>query len=122
MYSLITLPSGVVDELTAGRNGGILLPVLGDLPWVRVEIAPELPMLAAITDLGRGEREALALATHRRDTLVILDDGLGRRYAKLLLIPVTGTLGVLLKGKRTGLVPEVRPLLVELERLRFWLQ
>ncbi len=121
LYSQVTFPSGVVAELLAGRQGGVLLPEVKDLSWVRVETAPELPLLAAITDLGRGEREALALATRRQAPLVTLDDGLGRQYAKLLSIPVTGTLGVLLKGKQAGLVQEIRPLLAQLEALHFWL-
>jgi predicted nucleic acid-binding protein len=69
--------------------------------------------------LGRGESSVLALALESKSPLVILDDGLGRRAAELLRIPLTGTLGLLLDAKKTGLVPAVMPLLNQLDRLRF---
>lgn len=50
---------------------------------------------------------------------MILDDALARRYAHVLNLRMTGTLGVLLKAKETGLLPAVAPVLDRLENLRF---
>jgi predicted nucleic acid-binding protein len=44
---------------------------------------------------------------------------LARRYARLLNLTLTGTLGVLLKAKETGLLPAVAPVLDRLQKLRF---
>jgi predicted nucleic acid-binding protein len=76
-------------------------------------------LLPIITDLGAGEREVLALGTETPDSLVILDDALARRYARLLNLTLTGTLGVVLKAKETGLLPAVAPVLDRLQKLRF---
>ena len=69
--------------------------------------------------LGAGEREVLALGAETPDSLVILDDALARRYARLLNLTLTGTLGVVLKAKETGLLPAVAPVLDRLQTLRF---
>lgn len=46
--------------------------------------------------------------------LVIIDERLERRHAKRLGLRLTGTLGVLLKAKRLGLVDAVAPLIDQL--------
>ena len=66
--------------------------------------------------LDRGEAEVLALASERSARLVIIDERRGRRYAKRLGLPLTGTLGVLLAAKDVGLISHIKPLLTELVR------
>jgi predicted nucleic acid-binding protein len=46
--------------------------------------------LRIAADLDRGEREVLAIAKQAADPLALLDDGLARRYARLLGVPFTG--------------------------------
>ncbi|HWO26904.1 MAG TPA: hypothetical protein VNO30_49580 [Kofleriaceae bacterium] len=53
-------------------------------------MADELALLRIVVDLDRGEREVLAIAKQVADPLALLDDGLARRYARLLGIPFTG--------------------------------
>lgn len=76
-------------------------------------------MLPLAVSLGAGEREVLALAIESVDPLVILDDALARRFAVRLRLRLTGTLGLLLKAKKTGQIESVRPYLDRLEDLRF---
>ena len=76
-------------------------------------------LLRIAADLDRGEREVLAIAKQAADPLAILDDGLARRYERLLGIPFTGTLGVLLKAKSIGHLARVSPVLDRLDALRF---
>lgn len=68
-------------------------------------------MLPLASDLGPGESEVLALALERPGATVILDDGTGRRCARLLGIPLMGTLGVLVAAKRRGWVRTLAPVL-----------
>jgi len=44
-----------------------------------------------------------------------LDDKLARQMARRLGVPVTGTLGVLLRAKQVGLILELRPLVTRLQ-------
>lgn len=75
--------------------------------------------LPLVTDLGPGEREVLALALETPDSVCVLDDALVRQVAKTLQVRITGTLGVLIDAKRAGIIPAVRPLLDQLQSLRF---
>lgn len=47
---------------------------------------------------------------------MIIDELKGRRYARRLSLPLTGTVGVLLLAKEKGLVHSVSALLDELKR------
>jgi predicted nucleic acid-binding protein len=79
---------------------------------------PLAPRMTA-TRLGPGEREAIALALELGADVLILDDLPARRLAISLGIPVIGTLGLLLRAKRRGLIPQVLPLMEELQEQDF---
>jgi predicted nucleic acid-binding protein len=118
LYSQVLVPASVVEELAVGRAAGHDVPSVAALPWARVVSSPTLALLALATDLGRGEAEAIAIA-HERNALLILDDGLARRHAKLVGVTLTGTLGVLVKAKATGHISTVAPLISRLTELGF---
>jgi predicted nucleic acid-binding protein len=69
--------------------------------------------------LGVGERQVLALAMGIANSLVILDDGRARRIGRLLGLRMTGTVGILARGTREGLIPRLLPMLDRLESLGF---
>jgi uncharacterized protein len=118
LYSQVLVPASVVEELAAGRAAGHDVPDIAALPWARVVSSPTLALLALATDLGKGEAEAIAIA-HERNALLILDDGLARRHAKLVGVTLTGTLGVLVKAKTAGHITEVAPVVSRLRELGF---
>ena len=115
----VIVPPAVIDELSHGRERGYSLPDPHSLEWITVRSPVSAPALRLIHDLGPGESEVLALALETTDSVVILDDALARQQAETLGLALTGTLGLLLDAKRTGLVPELRPLLDQLQKLRF---
>jgi predicted nucleic acid-binding protein len=55
------------------------------------------------------------------DPLLILDDAAARAQGKAMGLPFTGTLGVLLKSKQSGLIAVVHAFLDQLEKLGFFL-
>lgn len=119
LYERVVVPTAVVAELSDGAKHGYDVPVPSSFAWVDVEAAPGAAVLPLVTDLGDGERAAIALAASRRSDLLLLDDAIARRHAKLLGLAVTDTLGVLLRAKETGLVPAIRPAVDQLARLGF---
>ena len=118
-YGTITIPTAVAAELREGTLRGVDLPAFEALDWIRVRKPPGGLLLPIVADLGAGEREVLALGTETLYSVVILDDALARQYACSLNLTLTGTLGVLLKAKETGLIPAVAPVLERLQHLRF---
>ncbi len=119
LYQQVMIPPAVVQELAAGRALGLALPVPEHVPWVHVQAPPATPVWQVASTLGVGEREALALALAIPHALLLLDDGHARRFGRLLGLRMTGTVGVLARATREGLVPRLAPLLDRLETLGF---
>lgn len=71
--------------------------------------------------LHAGEVEVMILTQEQKADLVIIDDNAAKKTAKYLGLSVTGTLGVLLKAKRQGIVHRVDTLLAEMKRNGFYL-
>ncbi|WP_256875086.1 DUF3368 domain-containing protein [Nostoc sp. C052] len=78
--------------------------------------APEALILEPLSILvDRGEAEAIALAQSTPDSTVLLDDAQARRVAERLGIRRIGTVGILRKAKKAGLIVELK---VYIEQLR----
>ena len=120
LYSKVVIPAAVAKELMAGLVGGYDVPRIELLPWIEIREPPNAGT-SPEANLGLGEREVLALCAAFPGSTAILDDGLARFNAIARGIPVTGTLGVLLKAKELGFVAEIRPLLDRLAALGFHL-
>jgi len=109
------IPKAVADEIGTkpGKENDQVQALLKKgtlrLRQVSEKILAELPI-----DLGRGEREAIALAMDAGADLVILDDQQGRLVSRDKGLSVTGTVGVLIEGKERGFIPSLRP---EMDRL-----
>ena len=71
--------------------------------------------------LDQGEAETLALAIEQDARLVIIDEEKGRRFARRLGLPLTGTMGILLLAKEKGLVAEIAPLIDQRQEAGFYL-
>ena len=113
LYGKVAIPQEVFNEVTAKADSASRA-LLARLDWLIVECAPELPddyrrLISAKLHVGELEVMALALATGV--DAVVLDDNAARRTAKFFGLPVTGTLGLLLRAKERGIVPEVEPLI-----------
>lgn len=115
----ITVPTAVLDELSAGRKLGLNLPDIQSLDWITVRRPSSAIVLPMVTDLGAGEREVIALALEISDSVCVPDDALGRQIAVALQLRITGTLGVLIDAERAGFISTVRPQLDRLHALGF---
>jgi len=51
----------------------------------------------------------------------LLDESPGRIHAKHAGLRVTGTIGILVKAKKQGLISELKPLILELKEKGVWL-
>jgi predicted nucleic acid-binding protein len=109
------IPTAVSLEILAGPDSDPAKV------WIRSEsicarVAPITPVPVKIIawDLGAGETSVIALASSLTPSICILDDLAARNCAKVFQLPVIGTLGILLKAKTAGLVPQLHP---EIDRL-----
>lgn len=87
--------------------------------WMNVQPPSDVGMVAALRLLvDPGESEAIVLA-YEKGLRIILDDRKAREVAQRLGVPVTGTVGLLLKAKQAGLISAVGPLLNALNAHQF---
>lgn len=115
------MPEAVVIEIDQARRAGYRVPTFEAHPWIQVRKVTVPSYIEMVVDLGRGEAEALALASELDDPLVIIDDRLARQLAQLQRFRITGTAGVLLRAKQKGLIPAVAPYLENLKEAGFFI-
>ena len=90
------------------------------LDWLKVQaVANPSVVIALRTQMDEGEAEAIALALELENVLLILDDKKARRVAQQMRMKVIGTVGMLLRAKRQGVIAEVKPLLLKLTEADF---
>ncbi len=120
LYGQIHIPFAVYQEIEIGRNKEYYQD-LAKLNWITINEIQEKKALRYFLDLDAGEAEAIVLATEMDADLIILDEKLGRFHAKHADLKITGTIGVLIKAKKEGLIDELNPLLNELLEKDVWL-
>jgi len=93
------------------------------------EALPEWVEIIAVTDkyrqqilemqIDKGESSAIALALEIPNSAIILDDYKARKIAEQLGISFTGTIGVIIKAKLSGIIPSIQPLLQKIKQTNF---
>ncbi|MGC4128506.1 MAG: DUF3368 domain-containing protein [Bergeyella sp.] len=119
LYGEILIPLEVFNEIEAGKNKAFYTD-LSKIEWIKIEKIRNETSLSYFLDLDKGEAEAIILATEKEADLIILDETLGRFYARHAGLKITGTVGILLKAKQKGYLPELKPLLFELKAKEVW--
>lgn len=120
LYQQIIIPSAVFEEIENGKDK----PFYQDLrkyDWIIIQSINNQPSLRYIFDLDEGEAEVIILADEIQADLIIMDEVMGRRYAKQLEFRLTGTIGILLKAKELGLITSLKEHIDELIEKGTWL-
>ncbi len=117
----IIVPWEVGQELAAGHAK--------DATWQEIQSLPGIlhlskavtvhPLLSNQIDVG--EAAVIQIALDETHDAVILDDLKARRIAITLGLQVTGTLGILLQAKQTGLLLSMRVAIATLEKRGMWI-
>jgi len=111
----IVIPIAVRDEIVAGPGGAELLEGLKN--DARVRFCPNVAVSPGLLtwDLGSGETQVIAMASDMPGAHVVLDDLQARRCARAGGLKIIGTLGIVGRAKRTGIIGSAKPVI---ERLR----
>jgi predicted nucleic acid-binding protein len=89
--------------------------------WLRTQAPTNKNLVTMLRgELGEGESEAIALASDLGMS-VLLDDRRARLLARRLALPIVGTVAVLVRARREGLLAAVAPVLEDLERNGFFM-
>ena len=117
----LVVPVAVASELRRRGPTDPAAQALASTHWLRVMEVPEAPPVIQAWDLGPGESAVLSWCSTRRGAEAIIDDLAARRCANSLGIPVRGTLGLVLLGKKSGRLDAARPVLESLRAAGMYL-
>ena len=107
-FNTVFIPSAVEKEL--GRS----------VDWLIVRPVQNKDTVTTLkTQIDEGEAEVIALAMELKDVYVVLDDKKARRIAQEIGLEVIGTIGVILRAKKKGIIAEIKPVLNKLEEVDF---
>lgn len=122
LYKDIYIPQAVYDEVTA-KNDSACQQIKNNLNWIHIcKIQDQSQKRMYQAKLHDGEVEVMILAQENQNKdLVIIDDNSAKKTAKYLGLTVTGSLGVILKAKKQGLITSVIPLLNQLIQNGFYI-
>jgi len=110
MYSEVLLPEAVIEEYG-----------IPDFPCFSIRKIQDnlLSLLSTYANLGKGESEVIVLA-YQTGIKAIIDDMKARKAALKLKLAITGTIGVLLKAERPGLISSAYDKAAELRKTGFY--
>jgi predicted nucleic acid-binding protein len=69
--------------------------------------------------IDEGEASAIALSLKLAASVVVIDDLKGRNKAEKSGITYTGTFGLILKARQSGIIENVRPILSKIQATNF---
>lgn len=110
IYKKVILPEAVVKEF---GNVGIKCYAAQKVESKLIKV------LTQDLNLGQGEAEVIALAYESKGK-VLIDDLKARKIAEDFGLSVSGTIGLLLKAEKTGLITSALEKAQELKRMGFY--
>lgn len=101
-FGEVYIPKEVYEEVVT-RGGNLFgAEEVALAEWIKVEnVKNRIAVESLSIALDKGEAEAIVLA-REKDTLLIIDEGDGRRIAESLGLKITGTVGILLLASADG--------------------
>ena len=124
IFKELHVPMAVYSEIEAYFSGDNQWHKCLDEDFIiKAEVQTSAKIKELMTHLHMGEAEALCLCIENNAKLCLLDDRDARIIARLNKIPISGTLGVLMKAKKMGIIESVNALM---DRLRtdhhYWIE
>jgi predicted nucleic acid-binding protein len=121
LFDTVFVPDAVSREILAKGERDVAAVELKHSPWIQRVAVDNIPAEVLAWDIGAGEGAVLAYALQNPGAEAIIDDLAARRCAKVLNIPVCGTVGLVLRAARKRVVRDPVRLLNELRDAGMWI-
>src|ERR1700761_218983 len=109
LYGSITTTNDVAKEY------GFPLPA-----WIEIQEPKDKNYQSIIeASVDKGEASTIALGFEYDDCLLIIDDLKARKFAQQLGLKITGTIGLLVEAKQSGIINSVTEILVKIKQTDF---
>jgi predicted nucleic acid-binding protein len=122
LYDEIYIPVKVKEEILAGGERGVGVSELKASSWVKVEKVVDVEKVKLLYELEQGEAEVIILAKEKGIKQVMIDEKIARLQAKILGLEVIGTLSLLLKAKKRGILSAIKPLIIKMIENGIWIK
>lgn len=122
LFEKVFVPQGVHAELADAKTPELVRRRVQSLPsWFEVRAVGEKRTATFPVALHRGEREAILLAEELQSDVLLIDEQVGREFARGRNLPLSGTLGVLERADSVGLVRDYSLVLRSLRASGFFI-
>ena len=122
LYGQILVPAKVYSECTDTTSYQEEIHSISSASWLNTVQIEDIRLFNLLySEIDAGEAEALVLSLESNADLVLLDDMEARIKARRLDLRIAGTLGILLKSKKSGLVQNLSAEIQKLEESGFWM-
>jgi len=112
-YNEVLIPNAVYNEVCSNPDFSDEANVIKNSSFIKVQVVnnEQSVKILRASGLDLGESEAIVLADSLTNSLLLMDERKGRQIAQSMGIKITGTLGILIQAKKSGMVNEIKPLL-----------
>ena len=107
LFGEILIPEAVLRELTSNRDYQGEAQIVETSSYIRVVTVDDKEYVATIRQiagLDEGESEAIAYADRNKVDYILMDEAKARETAKNLKILVMGSIGVLIRANKNGIL------------------
>jgi uncharacterized protein len=110
LFDEVNIADAVFSEaVTRGREQGGAKHEVSSASWIRTcHVVDRLAVEVLLDEMDLGEAETIVLARELNADWVLMDEKKGRRKLSELGVKRIGTVGLLLRAKREGLIPVIR--------------
>ncbi len=121
LYNRVLVPFEVCQEILASGPAAFAVKEFEKANWLEKWVQPleVAPFIA--NSLDKGEASVIQLATNEGISTVCIDEEVGRRFARLSGLALTGTIGVLIRAKKEGAAFPMRSAIKRMEDQGVWL-
>ena len=107
LFGEILIPEAVLRELTTNKDYQDEAQIVKTSRYIRVVTVDDkeyVAMIQEIAGLDEGESEAIAYANRNNVDYILIDEVKARETARNLKIPVMGSVGVLIRANKKGIL------------------
>jgi len=123
LFNTIMIPRAVYMECVVEGGNRPEVELIKNAKWIRVIEVENTNLVKLLkAQIDEGESETIALALETGADLALLDDYEAREKGKLFGLQVTGTVGILLKARKEGLIKNLKKEIKNLQLSGFWLR
>ena len=107
LFGEVMIPEAVFAEATGNvtfRDEADIIRNSEFIKVVQIQNRSQVAFLQRATGLDLGESEAIIYADEIKADLLLMDEAAGRKVAQNMNLPITGSVGVLIRAFKSGII------------------